>query len=203
LLESEQIIQAAMRNLQKTYAADEEGLRKDQAAKILDNLEQGMVAPRKKYPLSVVLQYKQILDNEPDNAANQKALASMIYYQRRDPELFVRIFNAMHDSKWNNEMVAYIYGASIQDTADLETAIGIFERLRREKPFFFLAVWRLAQINEILLQNEAQALRYYEELMRIPEERVRALYPDLAKTFTDSVQMAEKYRLKSVKPAAR
>jgi len=203
LRESEQIIQAALRNLKKTHADDDDGFKKDQATKILDNLDRGLITPRKSYPLSAVLQYKQILDSSPADASLQKQLASIIYYQRRDPELFIKIFDAMHPSKWNNEMVAYIYGVSIQDTADLETAIGIFERLRREKPFFFLPVWRLAQINEILLQNEAQALRYYDELLRIPEERVRALYPDLVKAFTDSVQMAEKYRLKLSKSAAR
>jgi len=202
LLESEQIIQAAFHNLKKTYAADDEGLRKDQTARILDNLEQNFITPRKNFPLSIILQYKQVLDSEPDDAKLQKQLASVIYYQRRDPDLFVKIFDTMHPSKWNNEMVVYIYGVSIQEAGELEASIEIFERLRREKPLFFLSIWRLAQINEILLQNEAQAVRYYEELLRIPEERVRALYPDLAKAFTDSVQMAKNY-IKSKQSAAR
>ncbi|MDR2734911.1 MAG: hypothetical protein LBC99_09800 [Spirochaetota bacterium] len=203
LRESEQIVQAALRNLRKTYAADDESLRKDQTARILDNLDQGWLAPRKNYPLGIILQYKQILDNKPEDPSIQKQLASIIYYQRRDPELLVRIFETMHTSKWNNEMVVYIYGVSIQDTGELEASIAIFERLRREKPLFFLSVWRLAQIHEILLQDETKALRYYEELLRIPEAAVRALYPDLTKAFTDSVQMAEKYIAKARQSAAR
>ena len=188
LNEAMQMIYAVYQRLQKTYASDDEGLQKDQTAQRFNRLEKGLIVDRRAMPMRRVLDYKFLYDQNPNDRDTQMEYASILYNQRKDPEAVVSLFKSAPESKWNNEMFVYYYGMSLQENGDVDDSIAVLERLRREKPYFFLGIVRLGNMYDMLKGDSARALAMYEAAQRIPEATVVSLYPALASTYTESMR---------------
>jgi Flp pilus assembly protein TadD len=148
-----------------------------------------LLAPRKACPLSQVLAYKARYEENPDDPSSQTQYATVLYNQRRDPEKVIFVFENAPASKWNNAMFVYLYGVSQQEIGDLDASIATLTRLKREKPYFFLAAMRLGHMYDQLMRDESRALAMYTDMLAIPEAMVASLYPDLLQTYKNAVGM--------------
>jgi len=191
--EAARLVQVVLQRLQRTYAMDEEGFQKDQMAQLFSRFEGSMLAPRRSFPLQNVLAVKARFDKNPDDPAIQAEYASMLYYQRKDPDGVERAFKSAPESKWNTEMFVYLYGVALKENGMTGESFAVLERLKREKPYFFLAALRLGQMYEYLKNDRAQAIALYEEALAISPDEVRTRYPSLLSTYTESMPQVQRF----------
>jgi tetratricopeptide (TPR) repeat protein len=189
LREAQGIVQSVYSRLKKTYLLDEEGMQKDQTVQQFARLEQTLIQSRLKNSLSKALELKKMVDQKPDDISRHLQYATFLY-QRQDTEGLVRAFERAPEVKWQNEMLVYYYGNAQQQNGDVDDAIASFERLSREKPLFFLAVFRLAQMYDIIKKDSGKALDVYRRVLAISEAEARIQYPAYGNYYAEIARSA-------------
>jgi len=186
LRETTGIVHTVYARLKKTYSLDDEGMQKDQTVQQFARLEQTLIASRTNsgFSLRRVVAMQKLVTENPGDKSLQLQLLTLLY-QRQDTEGVVRAFNGFPETKWQDEMLVYYYGNSQQQNGDIDDAIASFERLAREKPDFFLGVFRLAQMYEIVKKDWPKALDVYRRVLQIREDVARVKYPNYLRYFAD------------------